>query len=88
MARTPLLQVPDHGNQARIAHSHVVAADLVDLAPPLAAGLLERQIDVLKGLVDLRVGAGGDAAVERVPTACVVPSRALVTYLLLSRCGA
>jgi hypothetical protein len=70
MVRAPLLQVPDHRNQARIIHGHVVAADLVDLGPSLAAGLLEREIDVLEGLVNLLVDAGGDAAVERVPAAC------------------
>jgi hypothetical protein len=48
----------------------MVGVDAEDLFPALAAGVLESQVDVGKGLVDLGVDLGVYLASTRVPAAC------------------
>lgn len=52
VVRTVLLQVPHQLSQHLLAPRRNVDAHFVDLLPAIAAGLLERMLDVLKCLVD------------------------------------
>lgn len=70
----PLLEVARHGREALVVEGQVVRVDAVDLRPALAAGRLERVVDDLERLVDLRVDLLGelDLVLLRVPAACTI----------------
>ena len=63
------LEVADHGGEGLVAQGDVVRVDAEDLGPALAAGVLEVQLHVLEGLVDLRVDVAGDLPRRGVPAA-------------------
>lgn len=56
----PLLEVARHGREALVVEGQVVRVDTVDLRPALATGRLERVVDDLERLVDLRVDFLGE----------------------------
>lgn len=70
----PLLEVARHGREALVVEGQVVRVDAVDLRPALAAGRLERVVDDLERLVDLRVDLLGelDLVFFWVPAACLI----------------
>lgn len=69
VVRQPLLEVADAGHDRLFAEVGEIQADLVDLAPALAASVLQAVLDVGKGLVDFLVEVRRDLAGLRVPSA-------------------
>ena len=76
-----LFKVADHGGQSLVVDGHVVRVHSEHLFPALSPGVLQVQLDVGKGLVDLLV----DLLVEDprfwVPSAC---ARLLLWKLMIS----
>ena len=55
MVRHPLLKVSNHGRQRFVVDGHVVGVYSVHLRPAFAPHVLQVELDILKGPIDLRV---------------------------------
>lgn len=55
VVRAPAAEVARHDPEYLVVERHVVRVDAEHLRPPLAARRLQREVDVLEGLVDLRL---------------------------------
>jgi hypothetical protein len=60
MVRHPLPEIPYHGPQRFVIKWEMVGPDVVDLRPAFPARGAQGEVDVLEGLVDLRVDFGRD----------------------------
>lgn len=72
MIRNPFLKIPHHGRDCFIVDWHMVRVDSVDLGPSFAAGVLQRNLDILEGLVNLFINLLVKLSRLRVPASWLV----------------
>lgn len=73
MTGTILMKIPHHGRQRLVINRHMVRVDSENLAPALPAGVAQVVLDIIKGLVDLRVNFFVEFACFSVPAAFPLP---------------